>query len=305
MRKQERMSARAVLLQQYLEEFKQGVQTEDDYLQFSAINKYIKKEGIDTLPEEIQARYCRLLRLKGLEKRSIELLEKIYDENNHCSSWEIRWELLSDYLYIDDYDKVEALIADWFYDKHPNNKEPMLQTILDEYRHRNLVLACMVLAKEKYHLSLKTKPSRQISYYEQQMKDYNLKKAKAYNQHYFYHDANHYQFNLNLTVDGVFDMAKKLLPSAIKSTNSYVVDFYYFDFDKPIGQDLNHHPLTGIKVTTLKNSQNILFVIPYDVKSQKKFRVINSVQTIEKENNPVKTKNMSQIEKFNRRYQNN
>ena len=106
-----------------------------------------------------------------MEKRSIELLEKIYDENNHCSSWEIRWELLSDYLYIDDYDKVEALIADWFYDKHPNNKEPMLQTILDEYRHRNLVLACMVLAKEKYHLSLKTKPSRQISYYEQQMKD--------------------------------------------------------------------------------------------------------------------------------------
>ena len=306
----QKKSAQALLLHQYLEQFKEGVKTEDDYLQFSSINKYIKKAGIDSLPTEIQARYARLLRERGTTKRSIELLENIYRNSHHQCGWDIRWELLCDYFYENDYDKAEAVIADWFYVNAENKNKPMYQTIVDGYKHRNLVLACMGLAKEKKHTRLKTN-DKIMSYYEQQIDFYQLDRAKAYNKCNFQQTRDNSQFDAKWTVDGIFDLAKELLPTATKSTNSYLVDFYYFDFDEPIGKDMHNNPLTGIKVTTLKNSQDILLVIPYDVKNDKKFRVINPAKLETKENDhkeekaPIKSKRMSQIEKFNRRYQNN
>lgn len=283
-------------------DYKQCLLEKNERKEFYILDKYLKNFPFHQLDVEMQIRYCHLLKLRGAVGQSIRLLERRIKELSPKIHADFRYELICAYLYVGDYDKAEKQLMDWFYTRKENKKKPLLATVANEIQLSKFSVAAFEIARKKNYPFPYVKHSNGTNYMNQLM-HYDLNYMKRYILRYFGKTEDYNQFNQNLNVDKVTVMAEKLLEHAEKSTDSMAVDFYYFDLEQKIGKDINGQDLTGIKVTTIKDTNHIVNIEPIDVKDETKIRIINHDATTIKENNTSnKVYQKSQIEKFNRRY---
>ncbi len=287
-------------------QLKKSIELKDEREQFRLLNKFIKLSSFYELNEIDQVLYCRLLKFRGNVNRSIALLEDIMRKSDYKAPINVKLQLIQNYLYVNDYDKAEQLLNNCFYANAENKDKMMYQTIVQEGYNKHWVVAALEIARHNNYIYPSVK-RKSLSYYAFQIMYYDIEHTRSYMYKYFLENQGNHLFDESCSIDHLIELSRQLLPSAVKSTDSSAVDYYYFNLGQYVGRSVDGQPLTGIRVVTLKNSQDIINIEPYDVNDEKKIRIINSVSIPSKEERIPhnKEKRKSQIERFNARYHKN
>ncbi len=290
---------------QFYLEFRAAMNSKDERKQLKLFDKALKYIDLSKFDNLTKARYCRLLRLKGSVRKSTQILEKIVRESNYRAGDSIKWELLCNYMYENDIDKAENLLLSMmksYIKQAENNKNSSFSRHFFEDSRYGLVLFAIAREKDQAYPEVE---DYKLSYYSNQIKEYNLSKLRSYMSSYFNQKENlHGVFAPSISKDEIIKKTQRFMAKedVIRSTDSYAVDVYYLDFNEIIGKDKEKKDVTGVRVVTIKNTQDLLCIEPCDVKDTTKFRIVNK-RPVMKDKTLEKVYNRpSQIEKFNRRY---
>lgn len=290
---------------QFYLEFRAAMNSKDERKQLKLFDKALKYIDLSKFDNLTKARYCRLLRLKGSVKKSTQILERIVRESNYRADDSIKWELLCNYMYENDTDKAEDLLLSMmksYIKQAKNNKNSSFSSHFLEDSRYGLVLFAIAREKDQAYPEVE---DYKLSYYSNQIKKYDLSKLRSYMSSYFNQKENlHGVFAPSISKDEIIKKTQRFMEEedVIRSTDSYAVDVYYLDFNEIIGKDKEKKDVTGVRVVTIKNTQDLLCIEPCDVKDTTKFRIVNK-RPVMKDKTLEKVYNRpSQIEKFNRRY---
>lgn len=269
----------------------EAIKQKDERLQLELLEEYFLRIPMHTVDGIYQNQYAFLMKKLGKVNKSIAISENVLKMQKAKQSFYAYENIINAYLYLDNYDKAEEY----------------LNIVLSQYENAlqySSILLCFLEIKRKKNKQVSRKFERGLSsYYQSQIIDYNRVKFYKYTQTYFDKQKKQKTFKEEFTLEKLEEFVNKNLPVAIKSSDSYAVDFYYFNLNSIVGYDEKQQEITGIKVTTLKNTNQLLAIEPVDVINTNKIIVVNKVpyQT-EQEQETTKIFKKSQIEKFRARY---
>lgn len=266
-----------------------AIKQKDERLQLELLEEYFLRTPMHTVDGIYQNQYAFLM--KKLEKvnKSIAISENVLKMQKAKQSFYAYENIINAYLYLDNYDKAEEY----------------LNIVLSQYENAlqySSFLLCFLEIKRNRNKQVSRKFERGPSnYYQSQIIDYNKVKFYRYTQTYFDKQKKQKTFKEEFTLEKLEEFVNKNLPITIKSSDSYAVDFYYFNLNSIVGYDEKGQETSGIKVTTLKNTNQLLAIEPVDVINTNKIIVVNKVP-YRTEQETTKILQKSQIAKFNRRY---
>lgn len=133
-------------------------------------------------------------------------------------------------------------------------------------------------------------PSR---YSEKQVISYSKKNAIKHIVDHHFNDNNKSTFNDEKEIEEIYDYVRDNINSSQKLISGFL-DRYIIDFPKDIGTD-NNRKLRSVTVVCIPDTDNILTMYPY------RYEQILDDSLIEN-SNKIKVKRLSQIEKFNKKY---
>lgn len=112
-----------------------------------------------------------------------------------------------------------------------------------------------------------------------------------------YNKENHSILEDEIYIKGLFDRIKKLVEDAIPLYADNFANVYYFEYPNISYVILKEgYPYKYLKVVVFSDTKQIITIHP--IFSKERIEIVNSLKTAEK----PKVKQMSQIEKFNNRY---
>ncbi len=260
----------------------------DDRALLKTFSKYIKHIPLSNWNYRYQCKYAELLKYNGNIETSIKHYKRLYEKSMNIRA---AYGLIDCYLYLNEYDKALTIMNEV-------KESGKLQSTDKKFYLYQAELYRHFQRKEVIDFS------KNARYYTAQIYSYNQEHFLQYNSIYFNPNiVDMPSFNLDIEILSLTEEVLQVLDNAVKSTDSGVVDYYYFEYEQPIGVSEHDQPLTGLKVVTIKNSKQILKLQPYDVKDPTKILVVNKVPSKKATaNNYEEIKRTKQIEKFNRRY---
>lgn len=269
----------------------QAIKQKDERLQLELLEEYFLRVPMHTVDGIYQNQYAFLMKKLGKVSNSIAISKNVLKMQKAKQSFYAYENIINAYLYLDNYDKAEEY----------------LNIVLSQYENAlqyPSFLLCFWEIKRKRNMQVFRKfETGQSSYYQSQIVDYNKTKFYKYTQTYFDKQKKQKKFKEEFTLEKLEEFVNKSIPNSVKSSDSYAVDFYYFNLNSIVGYDEKQQEITGIKVTTLKNTNQLLAIEPVDVINTNKIIVVNKVPyRTEQEQETTKILKKSQIEKFNRRY---
>lgn len=273
------------------EQIKQAIKVQNEYLQLKLLEQYFSLVPLKQADYFYQNQYAFLIKKQGKVKECIAISKYVWEHGYLKNRIYACENLINSYLYLDNYEKAEEYLTRIMQEKQDIFSMPTLLLCFIEIKRYK---------KEKQEIELSNDLP---NYYQSQIMKYKKQKFNFYMQGYFNKNSEYNQFEEKITLEQLEQIVQENLSIAVKSPDSYAVDFYYFDLNYIIGKNKNNQPLTGIKVVTLKNSNQVLAIEPIDTKDTCKIIAMNQVFNLfeqKQEKNKVHYK--SQIEKFNRRY---
>ncbi len=266
-----------------------AIKEKNEYLQLKLLNQYFSIIPIETADFFYQNQYAFLMKKMGKVHYSIALSKNVLNNNTTTKKLYASENLINSYLYLNNYEKAEEYL------------NLIIEQNKEAFNQSNILLCFLEIKRKKKSIVPSYLKNKYAGYYQSQIIRYEKKKFYNYMQTYFNGDRNYNQFSNDFTLNELEKIVGEALPIAIKSPDSYAVDFYYFDLCREIGIDKENKKLTGIKVATLKNTNQLLAIEPIDVINTDKIIAINKFP-YRREQEEKKVFYKSQIDKFNRRY---
>lgn len=176
----------------------------------------------------------------------------------------------------------------------------LLQENSEHFEKRNVKISGILLFIKK-KLNLLTKEDElQYSYLFRQIINYQEELALCHVKNYVNceEDSEILRFEDDFPIDDIYYQLRRLLPlSNLKINHDVIADMYIFKLDnngRAYGKLVDY-----LKVITLKDSNDIITMYPYDNLARLPYYDLTSSL---KESETCKAKRMSQIDKFNQRY---